>query len=63
MKKIYIKIVCILCMIWGFSLNTNAQWRFGLEGGGGIHPAYHYDLMDSILVRTIRAVLCIRLIL
>lgn len=43
MKKIYIKIVCILCMIWGGSLNTNAQWRFGLEGGGGIHPAYHYD--------------------
>lgn len=43
MKKIYIKIVCILCIIWAFPLNANAQWRFGLEGGGGIHPAYHYD--------------------
>lgn len=43
MKKIYIKIVCILCMIWAFSLNANAQWRFGIEGGGGVHPAYLYD--------------------
>lgn len=43
MKKKYIKIVCILCMIWAFSLNANAQWRFGIEGGGGVHTAYHYD--------------------
>lgn len=43
MKKIYIKIVCILCMIWAFSLNANAQWRFGIEGGSGVHPAYLYD--------------------
>ena len=43
MKKIYIKIVCILCIIWAFSLNANAQWRFGIEGGNGVHPAYLYD--------------------
>lgn len=43
MKKKYIKIVCILCMIWAFSLNANAQWRFGIEGGSGVHPAYLYD--------------------
>ncbi|MDR3793849.1 outer membrane beta-barrel protein [Phocaeicola sp.] len=43
MKKKYIKIVCILCMIWAFSLNANAQWHFGIEGGSGVHPAYLYD--------------------
>ncbi len=43
MMKTIIKTVWLLCVLLACSVNGNAQWRFGFEGGPGFTSAYEYD--------------------
>lgn len=41
--KTIIRTVGLLCILFVFPLNGNAQWRFGFEGGPGFNSGYEYD--------------------
>lgn len=43
MMKTILKTVGLLCVLLAFSVDGNAQWRFGLEGGPGFNTSYNYD--------------------